>query len=65
MSVVYSYINSLYLIMHRKIYRFANLGTALIQTLDEYVQDGKITSEQKEMILKEYDKVYIYSNCDM
>ena len=43
----------------RKIYRLTNLGTALTRSLDEFVQEEKITAEQKESILKEYDKVRI------
>ena len=45
------------ILIHRKIYRFSNLGTSLIQSLDSLVEEGKLTGQQREAVLKQYDKV--------
>ena len=45
------------LMICRKIYRFSNLGTALIQSLDSLVEEGKLTGQQREIVLKQFDKV--------
>jgi transcription initiation factor IIA, gamma subunit, helical domain len=39
------------------VFRFSNLGTALIQSLDNMVQEGQITGAQRESVLKQFDKV--------
>ncbi|KAK8796138.1 hypothetical protein WA171_004100, partial [Blastocystis sp. BT1] len=42
--------------VYPKIYRFSNLGTSLIQSLDSLVEEGKLTGQQREAVLKQYDK---------
>lgn len=46
----------------RKVYRFSELGSSLNSALTKMVQEGKITEEQKELVMLKFDNVG-YSFC--
>ena len=41
----------------RKVYRFSELGSSLNSALTKMVQEGKITEEQKELVMLKFDNV--------
>ena len=44
-------------LVYRKIYRFSELGSSLTNVVNDLQKEGKISEEQKESILVEFDKV--------